>query len=52
MMFYDVIYERSHSRGMNMHMLPAKAMRPVHITTAKKVGSNGFLIYKNVLEVI
>jgi hypothetical protein len=32
MMFYDMIYEGSHSRGISMHMLPAKAMGSVYIT--------------------
>jgi hypothetical protein len=31
MMLYEVIYDGSHSRSINMRMLPAKAMGRVYI---------------------
>jgi hypothetical protein len=45
MMFYDVIYEGSHSKGISMHMLPAKAMVFLIFLIY-------FINYRNILKVL
>jgi hypothetical protein len=43
MMFYDVICEGFHSRGISMHMPHPKAMGVcISLITIRIVGSNGF----------